>query len=313
MPSRVVVVGSANTDLVCLVDRLPEPGETVLGGQFLQAAGGKGANQAVAAARLGAEVTFIARLGTDAYGDRAVAGYAADGLETRFLVRDPDRPSGVALILVDSGGENQIAVAPGANGALTPADIEAARSAFEQAQVVLLQLEIPLDAVAAAARLGHECGAKVILNPAPAPPEPLPAELLGWVDVLTPNETEAARLASAAGEPPTALLHRLSQFGVESVVLTRGRAGALVSLPEGVLNIPAPVVTAVDATAAGDAFNGALAVGLAGGRPWSTAVRQACAAGALAATKAGAQPSLPTLTELQQLLAAWRTGGEVQP
>ncbi|MBI2302062.1 MAG: ribokinase, partial [Armatimonadetes bacterium] len=298
---RVVVVGSANTDLVCLLDRLPAPGETVLGGTFFEAPGGKGANQAVAAARLGAQVTFVARLGGDSYGDRALAGYQADGIDTRYIVRDPERPSGVALILVDSAGENSIAVASGANAALSPADIEAAEPAFAEANVVLMQLEIPLDTVAAAARLAKRQGRLVILNPAPS--RELPEALLRDVDILTPNQTEAAQLFGALGEDDEAIAERLRTCPVPTVVLTRGRQGVLAVRPDWVQAIPAPEVSAVDTTAAGDAFNGALAACLSDGYGLCLAAERACAAGALAATRAGAQPSLPTLAELEAFLA----------
>jgi ribokinase len=305
MAPKVVVVGSANTDLVCLVKRLPAPGETVLGGRFVQAAGGKGANQAVAAARLGAEVTFIARLGDDTYGDDALAGYRREKIDTRFVGRDPQAPSGVALILVDEAAENVIAVAPGANESLAPAAIEAAAAAFEEAVVVLLQLEVPVATALAAARRGRAAGAQVVLNPAPMPPGGLDPELLAQIDVLTPNETEAAALvALPSGEAADdeALAAALRGLGLPTVVLTRGRRGALVVTADAHFAVAAPRVAAVDTTAAGDAFNGALAVALAEQRPLPTAVRRACAAGALAATKVGAQPSLPRRAELDRLL-----------
>ncbi len=289
---RIVTVGSANCDLVCRAERLPAPGETILGGQFFQAAGGKGANQAVAAARLGGQVTFVARLGRDDYGDRAIAGYQADGLDTRFIARDDEAPSGVALILVDQTGENSIVVAPGANARLTADDVAAAGDAFTGAQVVLCQLEVPLEAVATAVRLGRQAGATVILNPAPA--RPLPRELLAGVDILVPNETEARLLGA---EEST-----LDRLGVPTVVLTRGARGALLVSGGERLAVAAPLVEAVDTTAAGDAFCGALAVAVAEGRPLAEAVGRACAAGALAATVAGAQPSLPTLAQLESLL-----------
>ena len=302
MPQRVVVVGSANTDLVCLTVHLPEPGETVLGGRFAQAAGGKGANQAVAARRLGAEVWFIARLGDDAYGDAALAGYRLAGLHTDHITRDAKAPSGVALILVDSAAENVIVVAPGANETLSAEHVEAAESAFAEAAVVLLQLEVPLDTALAAARLGRDHGAQVVLNPAPMPPGGLPRALLASIDVLTPNMTEASRLVDLPAEADDeALAAALRGIGVPTVVLTRGARGALVVTPDAHFAVAPPSVEAVDTTAAGDAFNGALAVALAEGRPLLTATRRACAAGALAATRIGAQPSLPRLDELDRL------------
>lgn len=288
MPARVAVVGSANVDLVCRVERLPRPGETVTGGRFFSAAGGKGANQAVAAARLGAQVAFVARVGDDGHGREALAGYRAEGLDITRVSVDPSQPTGVALILVEAAGENVIAVASGANAGLSPADAAAAGEAIRAAQVLLLQLEVPLPTVLAAARAARAAGVTVILNPAPMPSDGLPAELLAAVDVLTPNEREAEVLGGEAalrGLEPT-------------VVLTRGRRGALVVEADRVVAVPAPEVTAVDTVGAGDAFNGALAVAMAEGRPLAEAVAWACAAGALAATRSGAQPSLPTRVEL---------------
>jgi ribokinase len=304
MPVKIVVVGSANTDLVCRVPHLPQPGETVLGGEFVQAAGGKGANQAVAAARLGAEVSLVARVGDDAFGDAALAGYRHEGVRTLYMQRDSKAPSGVALILVDRAGENVIAVAPGANGTLSISDVEFARPAFETADVVLLQLEIPLPTVVAAARQAREAGALVVLNPAPMPSGGLPRELLAQVSVITPNEHEAGRLVNlpADGDEDD-LADALRGIGVPVVVMTRGKRGALLVDADAHFIVAAPRVAAVDTTAAGDAFNAALAVALAEQRPWPEAVRRACAAGALAATKLGAQPSLPRRTEFEALLS----------
>jgi ribokinase len=302
MAAKVVVVGSANTDLVCLVERLPAPGETVLGGRFVQAAGGKGANQAVAAARLGAAVTFIARIGTDTFGASALGGYRQAGLDTTWLKHDVEAPSGVALILVDARGEDEIAVAPGANARLTPEDVAAAAPAFEDAAVVLLQLEIPLDTALKAAELGRGAGATVILNPAPMPPRGLPRGLLALVDVLTPNQTEAAQLTRLPEDgDEEAWVAPLRAIGPPAVILTRGARGALVVTADAHIAVRAPRVTAVDTTAAGDAFNGALAVALAEQRPLVEAARRACCAGALAATKVGAQPSLPRRAELDAM------------
>jgi len=294
MASRIAVVGSANVDLFCRVPKLPAPGETVTGGTFDQAAGGKGANQAVAAARLGADVSFIARVGDDAHGRDAVAGYQREGIETAAITYDPAAATGVALILVESGGENLIAVAPGANHRLTPAQVDAAADALGQAAALLLQLETPLPAVLAAARLARAAGTTVILNPAPMPTGGLPTELLAQVDVLILNEHEAAALGGAEA---------LTGLGVPRVVLTLGAAGARV-LGEGeAVAVPAPKVTAVDAVGAGDAFCGALAVALANGRSAVEGARWACCAGALAATRPGAQPSLPTRDEVDKLYA----------
>lgn len=303
MRPKVVVIGSANTDFVVQMEELPARGETVLGGKFLTARGGKGANQAVAAARLGAEVTFVARLGQDNLGREAAEAYHAEGIHTDTLVWDHEAPSGVALILVNKKGENMIAVAPGANGRLSPADIQAAEEAIRAADCVLLQLEIPMEAVQAAVALAHRHGKRVILNPAPA--ASLSPHLLKMVDVLTPNETEAKALAGVQGDAaPEVIAIQLSQkTGVRTIVMTLGFQGALVLDGGQASRVPAFRITPVDTTAAGDAFNGALAVVLARGESIVEAARYGCAAGALSATRPGAQPSLPTEEEVQMLLA----------
>ncbi len=303
MRPRVVVIGSANTDFVVQVAQLPARGETVLGGRFLTARGGKGANQAVAAARLGAQVTFVARLGQDNLGREAAQAYQEEGIYTGFLAWDESEPSGVALILVDQGGENMIAVAPGANARLSPADVQAAEEAIRAAECVLLQLEIPLATVEAAVELARRYERRVILNPAPA--ARLPASLLNKVSLLTPNQTEAQTIAGlAAALPPEETARRLAEAtGVKEIVLTLGSQGCLVASQGQAQRVPAFPVEPVDTTAAGDAFNGALAVALARGLGLLEAARFANAAGALAATRPGAQPSLPRLAEVERLIA----------
>ncbi len=296
---RIVVVGSSNTDMVIQSARIPAPGETILGGRFVMAAGGKGANQAVAAARLGAQVTLIARLGDDVFGRGALANFEKEGISTEFVVVDSSEPSGVALILVDDKGENSIAVAPGANGRLSPDDVLRALPAIEQADVLLLQLEVPLETVEAAAGLAAAAGVKVILNPAPA--RSLPAPLLRHVYLLTPNETEAELLTGlrVCGEEARRVAAcELRQQGVETVIITLGADGAFLSGKDGETVVPTVRITPVDTTAAGDAFNGALAVALAEGRDLGSAVQFANQAGAFAATRLGAQPSLPTRADL---------------
>lgn len=300
-PARLVVVGSSNTDLIVRSDRLPRPGETVLGGDLITAPGGKGANQAVAAARLGAAVTFVARVGRDMFGEAALENFQREGLDTRYVIRDATAPSGVALIVVGLDGQNLIAVAPGANGRLTPDDIAAARPAIAEAKVVLLQLETPIDTVLAAAQAGRAAGVIVVLNPAPAPTQPLPPALVAAVDILSPNETEASLLT---GEPtPEAAAAALLKRGVKTVIVTLGEAGALItSQSEPARRVPGFQVRAVDTTAAGDAFNGGLGVALAHGRPLDAAVRYAHAVAALSVTKIGAQPSLPTFGEVANFM-----------
>jgi ribokinase len=301
--NSVVVVGSSNTDMIVKTERLPKPGETILGGEFVTAAGGKGANQAVAAARAGAAVTLVARLGRDMFGDRAAAGFAAEGINVDFLVRDASAPSGVALIFVGGEGENSIAVASGANSKLTPEDVRRARSAVRDSHVLLLQLETPIQTVAAAAELGHAAGVRVILNPAPG--RPVPESLLRRLYLLTPNETEAELLtgrkvsdAASAAKAAEALLVR----GVPNVLITLGERGAYLQGQDGRGLVAPYKVRAVDTTAAGDVFNGALAVALAEGRPLLEAARFANAAAALSVTRLGAQPSAPSRAEIERML-----------
>lgn len=301
----VVVVGSSNTDMIIRVDRVPRPGETLLGGEFSTAPGGKGANQAVAAARAGGRVAFVARLGRDTLGDAALEGFRKEGMELAHVVRDGAHPSGVALIFVGSDGENSIGVAGGANYELSPADIGAAGRLISRADVLLLQLETPLKTVQAAARVARKAGVKVILNPAPA--RPLPDALLRNVSLLTPNETEASllsgtRVSGAASAAKAARI--LMRRGVPTVIVTLGAKGALVANGDGARLIPGFRVKARDTTAAGDVFNGALAVRLAEGCPLLDAVRFAQAAAAISVTRNGAQPSIPTRKEINAMLRA---------
>lgn len=297
--ARIIVVGSSNTDLIVRVPQLPRPGETVLGGEFFTAAGGKGANQAVACARLGAATTFVARVGADAYGSAALVQFQQEGLATEHVLTDATAPSGVALILVGADGQNSIAVAPGVNARLTPADVEAARATFATAKILLLQLETPLETVLAAARLARQFGLTVILNPAPA--QPLPAEIYPLIDILTPNEHEAETL-TGEHEPERAAQTLLAR-GVKTVIITLGEAGALWATATHSERVPGFHVQAVDTTAAGDAFNGGLAVALARGELTPSAIRYAHAVAALSVTKLGAQPSLPTAQAVTEFFA----------
>ena len=301
MKPKIVVVGSSNTDLVVQVPHFPSPGETVLGDGFMMARGGKGANQAVAAARLGADVTFISSLGQDSFGEMALAACQAEDINTDFFRIDKQKASGVALILVDQQGENEIAVASGANAALTPADVFAAEAVIQSADCILLQLEIPLHTVEAVVELANKHQILVILNPAPA--MPLPAKLLQSIDILTPNETEAAILGMFDPDQPD-VLQNVHHLGIKTIVTTLGSRGALLVHDDLQQEIPAYTTHVVDTTSAGDAFNGALAVALANGRSLPDAVDFANAAGSLAASRAGAQLSLPTLIEVNQLLSS---------
>jgi ribokinase len=299
----IVVVGSVNTDMVVKGERLPGPGETVSGGHFIIAGGGKGANQAVAAARLGANVTLIAKVGRDMFGDQAIDNFRREGINTDGILRDPDQHTGVALILVDRAGENSISVASGANHALTPAEIDAAADRIRAADVLMLQLETPLETVARAAQIAADAEVPIVLNPAPA--HPLPEKLLKCVTYLTPNETEAERLTGVAvGDEASArkAAERLLAIGTRHVIVTLGAKGAQIMDAGGTTLVASTPVEAVDTTAAGDAFNGGLAWALAGGMSLPEAVRQACLVGALSATRLGAQPSLPTKQELDRFI-----------
>lgn len=305
MKSSILVLGSSNTDMIIRLARIPKPGETILGGEFVTAAGGKGANQAVGAARAGGAVTFIARVGQDMFGDQAVAGFVRDGINVDHVIRDKTHPSGVALIFVAKDGENSIAVASGANGQLSPADVMKAKGAFAGARVLVMQLETPLRTVLAAAKLAKKAGVPVILNPAPA--QPLPNELLKCVSILTPNETEAELLTGIKVNSDAAAAKaaaKLRARGVKTVILTLGARGAFVATAESQQFVRGFKVKPVDTTAAGDVFNGALAVAMAEGRPLPEAVRFANAAGALSVTKLGAQPSAPRRSEIEKLSKA---------
>jgi ribokinase len=295
----LLVVGSSNTDMVVQADHLPVPGETLLGGTFLMNPGGKGANQAVAATRLGAAVTFVAKVGDDVFGRTATEQFQAEGIDTRFIVPDPEYPSGVALITVDARGENCIVVAPGANARLQPTDAEAALAELAPGTFVLLQLETPLDTVGYVAEQARRRGARVVLNPAPA--QALPDELYPLLFALTPNETEAELLTGIhVHDEATArqAAEVLRSRGVGHVVLTLGARGAYLLDDAGGRTVPAPAVTARDTTAAGDCFNGALVVALAEGRSLDEAAAFACQAAAISVTRLGAQASMPTRAEL---------------
>jgi len=303
MKPRIIVLGSSNTDMIIKLDRIPRPGETILGGAFVTAAGGKGANQAVGAARAGGQVTFIARVGQDMFGDQAVAGFATEGINVDHVSRDKSNPSGVALIFVGKDGENSIAVAGGANAKLSPTDVKKAKAAFAGASVLVMQLETPLKSVVAAADLAAKAGVRVILNPAPA--QSLPDNLLKCVSILTPNETEAELLTGiAVTDTASAAVAaaKLRARGVQTVIITLGSLGAFVATEDGGQLVPGFKVKAVDTTAAGDTFNGALAVALGEGKPLKQAVRFANAAAAISVTRLGAQASAPTRREIEKFL-----------
>lgn len=300
MGNRIVVVGSSNTDMIIQAPRIPRPGETILGGEFSMAAGGKGANQAVAAARAGGQVTFVARVGDDMFGESAIKGFQADGIDVKHVIKDGQAPSGVALIFVAADGENSIGVASGANGRLGPQDVRAAAGEIGSADVVVMQLETPIETIRAAAEIAASKKVRVILNPAPA--QPLGNALLKHVSVLTPNETEAELLTSIKVEDEATAAKAakaLRDRGVGMVIVTLGARGVYVSAAEFEGAVPGYAVKAVDTTAAGDVFNGALAVAMAERRPLAEAVRFANAAAAISVTRLGAQPSAPKRDEIE--------------
>ena len=308
MSANIVVLGSLNMDFVVRVEHLPAPGETVLGSGFQMIPGGKGANQACAAGRLagrGSLTRMVGRVGYDVFADHLKASLAAAGVDVAFVHATRSQPTGVALIWVDRNGQNSIVVASGANHALVPADIEGLRGAFRGAGFALFQLETPLASVTAALKLAREEGARAILDPAPA--QPLPPELLAQVDLLTPNETEAllllgAKQSSSIVNPPE-VTGALLALGPKAVILKLGERGSYYDDGTTPLHVPAFRVTPVDTTAAGDTFNGALAVALAEGQSMAGALRFANAAAGLSVTRLGAQASIPTRKEVDELLA----------
>jgi ribokinase len=303
----IVVVGSSNTDMIIRVPRIPRAGETLLGGEFFTAAGGKGANQAVGAARAGGKVALIARVGRDTFGDQAIAGLLRDGVDVSRVFRDKLTGSGVALIFVAKDGENSIAVAGGANARLSPSDVKKAARVIRSAALLVAQLETPLATVTAAVELAAKAGVPVILNPAPA--RPLPNSLLERISILTPNETEAElltgiKVTDAAGAAKAC--SKLRSRGVGIVILTLGKRGAFLADADGQRLVPGFKVKTVDSTAAGDIFNGALSVALAEGKAVLDAVRFANAAAALSATRLGAQPSAPNRADIEKFIRSGR-------
>jgi ribokinase len=301
-PKKIVVIGSCNTDMVIKADRLPIPGETVIGGTFLMNAGGKGANQAVAAARQGGKVVFVSKTGNDVFGKQSIELYKSEGINTDFIFSDPKLPSGVALIMVDGHGENCIAVASGANGSLVPADIEKAKAEVESADYVLMQLEIPIETVEYAAEMAASKGIPVILNPAPA--RTLSDRLLKSLFLVTPNETEAEILSGIKvfdWDSARQAANVISAKGVDNVVITMGALGAFIKEKDEYHIVEAFKVVAIDTTAAGDSFSGSLCVGLSEGKSIHESVKSAAKVAALTVTRMGAQSSIPYRNELPLL------------
>ncbi|MGY5123811.1 ribokinase [Streptomyces nigrescens] len=297
----VLVVGSANADLTVRVDRRPGAGETVLGTDLVESAGGKGANQAAAAARIGGRTALLARVGGDAYGELLLGAQRAAGTDVTPVIVDGTARTGTAMIIVDPDGDNSIVVSPGANAALTPQDVAAAKDTIAASAVVSLQLEIPMESVRAAAAAAEQAGTRVVLNPSPAPTADLAPELLSVADPLVVNEHEARQLSGLTDGTPAQWAQALRDRGARSVVVTLGGDGALVLDASGAENVPGVRVKAVDTTGAGDAFTGALATRLARGDALPEAARFAVRVGAAAVTKPGAQPSYPTRAELEVL------------
>jgi len=301
--ARITVVGSLNMDLVVRAPHLPVPGETIIGSDFRTIPGGKGANQAVAAARLGTQVTMIGRVGDDDFGRAQLRNLNELGVDTTHVIVDRETATGIALITLDANGQNTIVLASGANMCLTREDISVAQDVIVRSDVLVLQLESPLEVVTHAIDMAHAEGVKVILNPAPA--RPLPNETLAKLDYLIPNESETALLTGievADLDSAREATERLREKGVGTVILTLGARGAFLASVEESIHVPGYNVEVVDTTAAGDAFVGGFAVALAEDRDPIEAVRFANAAGALAVTKLGAQPSLPTRAEVEAFL-----------
>lgn len=298
----LVVVGSTNTDMVITASHFPSPGETVIGSDFMSNFGGKGANQAVAASRLGVTTTFIGKVGADDFGNSTLSHLREEGIDVSNVFTSLTAASGTALITTVPSGENTIVVNAGANYDLRPEEIEQSKEAFKQAGIVLMQLETPIDTLACAARIAKDCGCFVILNPAPAPAKPLPVELLCNVDILIPNETEASAISGidVKDEATTQqAMEKIKALGVKDVIITIGSRGVMALIGGKMTNIPACKVKAVDTTAAGDTFCGALCAALLRGEDMKDALSFANKASAIAVTRRGAQMSMPHLRELE--------------
>ena len=299
--SRILVVGSANTDMVISAEHFPLPGETMMGHGFMTNHGGKGANQAVAAARLEGNTAFIGKVGDDQFGHSTIEMMKGEGIDVSGLTVTSEQASGVALITTVPSGENSIIVDSGANGLLRPEDITNAEKLFEDAGIVLMQLETPIDTLTEAAAMAKKHGAYVVLNPAPAPKEPLPVELLKNVDLLIPNETEAAYISGvniAGDEDLPAAMNEIQKLGVKDVIITVGSGGVCARIDGEMVTVPAFKVKAIDTTAAGDTFCGALCVALSNGKPLVEAIRFGCKASSISVTRRGAQMSMPRLEEI---------------
>ena len=295
---KIIVIGSANTDMVVKGKSLPLPGETLLGGVFFMCAGGKGANQAVAAARLGGHVQFVAKVGNDIFGKQTIDGLKSENICTEYVLVEKECPSGVALIMVNEEGENCIVVAPGANAQLLPADISRIKN-LDEAEIILMQLETPLDTIQTVTKMARASQQKVIINPAPA--QELAADVLDGLFLITPNETEACLLTGITVTDDASASQAADVFlakGVQNVVITLGKNGAFFQNSAYKIKVCAPVVNAKDTTAAGDTFNGALALAITENMDWEEALNFAVQAASISVTRMGAQSSIPFRTEL---------------
>lgn len=296
---KVLVIGSANTDMVVKTSRLPKPGETILGGDFFLFPGGKGANQAVAAARLEGEVTFVCNLGNDVFGKEALAGFEKDKIDTSLIIFEEDKPSGVAVITVNENAENTIVVAPGANASLTPEKILEIEDSFEACDIILTQLETPMESTEIIASLAKKYNKKLVLNPAPA--NELSANILDGLFLITPNETETELLTGVYPDSIEKCKEAADIFmklGVSNIIITLGKQGAFYASKNENFLIESEKVKAIDTTAAGDVFNGALTVSLAQNKSWKESIKFANKAAAISVTRMGAQSSAPYLKEL---------------
>jgi len=297
--NKILVIGSSNTDMVVKSQRFPVPGETILGGEFFMFPGGKGANQAVAAARLGGDVTFVTRVGDDVFGRQAVEGFKKEGIDSAGIIVDQEHPSGVAMITVNDEGENQIVVASGSNAFLVKKDIDLLDQLFTASDIILVQLEIPIATVEHVIAKGRELGKKVVLNPAPA--HSISHQALSGLFCITPNQKEAQLLTGVKVVDRESALEAgqvLLSKGVHHVIITMGGKGSIYISIDEVIEVSAPLVQVVDTTAAGDVYNGALCVALAAGQAWKKAMEFATKSSAIAVTKMGAQASAPLLSEL---------------
>jgi ribokinase len=296
--AKILVIGSSNTDMVIKTARFPQPGETIIGGQFFMFPGGKGANQAVAAARMGADVTFMTKVGKDVFGQQSINGFKKEGINTDYVLTDPQAASGTAIIIVNAQGENEIVVASGANGNLSSTDVDTTREKLSATDIILIQLEIPIDTVAHIIAQGRSMGKRIILNPAPA--QKLPSDIYNGLFLITPNETEAEILTGIkynSEEDLPKIASALLGLGVQNVIITLGSNGSYFNNGKEEFTVPAIKVEAIDSTAAGDVFNGCLSVAIAEGKPWREAIEMAGKYASISVTRMGAQASAPYRNE----------------